>query len=722
MEFAVKRFARNVLLLHLMLLVAVLGVVLLAARAIHQGAREQAQQHAERRQRMLATQTARGIEAYYQSILSDLNFVPKPEDSQAEKDRLGTFMREISRDITIPLLPQLGPATQPATQSQQQQPPQQQAPSGPSTQPWRDRRNGPGGPGGGPGNGPNANRPQGRPGAARAMVMGQVLGRQLEDRVTHLFMVVRHPDLQPPKPPKPAKGEAATRPASQPALPKPVLTIREVVAKPEGRAGPTPEQLVERYHDWLASITVPPGPPQAGATTRPVPQQAVSRFELFDGRGYNLVALPVNNGTAVFVAAVGVSNIAEQYLSVLNADETTEVLLVNDQLTVMAGSRPSVTGANIVEAGDPDLRAALEAAKRAGFRGSRVVPHPFAIAGQNYDPALLATEPIEVAGRRWFIVVGSPLAEVDAVVAKVFGPLFVWAVVVVVAVTGILVSTSWTMIRGRARLERVRMEAMRKELDRARQIQQAWLPRESPACRSVEVAAVNFPANHISGDFYNWFELRDGRIAVVIGDVTGHGMSAAFLMATTQLLVRTTMQRLTDPAEALEHVNQQLCTLIFNGQFVTLQVLVIDPETGLAEISSAGHPPPLMAGPDGRIAAVQADSGLVLGVDEDVRYETFPVEVPPGGTLLLYTDGAADVQAPNGKRLTMDGLSRICPARPSNGHARTGSAQTMIDTVVAGVNHFRGSRELGDDLTLVAVHFNGPALTPREPSFAAAEV
>ena len=101
--------------------------------------------------------------------------------------------------------------------------------------------------------------------------------------------------------------------------------------------------------------------------------------------------------------------------------------------------------------------------------------------------------------------------------------------------------------------------------------------------RSVDLAAANFPANHISGDFYNWFELPDGRVAVVIGDVTGHGMSAAFLMATTQLLVRTTMQRVTDPAACLEEVNRQLCTLVFNEQFVTLQILVLDPDGGPVE-------------------------------------------------------------------------------------------------------------------------------------------
>ena len=294
-----------------------------------------------------------------------------------------------------------------------------------------------------------------------------------------------------------------------------------------------------------------------------------------------------------------------------------------------------------------------------------------------------------------------------------FDRIFIWAVVVLLAITGILGSTAIQMIRSRMRLERARTGALRKELDRARDIQRAWLPRESPSAPSVDVAAVNFPANHISGDFYNWFELPDGRVAVVIGDVTGHGMSAAFLMATTQLLVRTTMQQITDPAAALEAVNRQLCTLIFNGQFVTLQIMVINADGCTVSLSSAGHPAPLLS--DGQaITAVDADSGLVLGVDEDTIYQTHTIEVPPEATLLLYTDGAADVQSPRGARLGLEGLRKICPTcRPTKPGGHDADAQSVIDAVVAGVNQFRGARELGDDLTLVAVQFASTVAMPQ---------
>jgi serine phosphatase RsbU (regulator of sigma subunit) len=688
MEFAVKRFARNILLLHLLLLAVVLALVFFASRAIRDGAREQAQQQAESRQRMLANQTARGIEAFYHSILADMNLVPDQDDSETERGKLGSILREISREFSFPA----PGATQPTTQ-----------PTHPTTRPatLHQRASGPpmsprslAGGGQRPGSPPSPNKPR----QAKGLLVGQLLGRQLEERVTHLFVVGRR--LGPPPPPPP-KG--APKPATPPKRDM-ELVLADVIVEPSTSDEPNAKALMERYQSWLLAVK----------------EQSISKFELFGNHGFNLVAMPVSDGRALLVAAVPVSTITEQFLSAINSDPNTGVMLVNDSLTVMAASRPKIVGANVESQGDADLQANLEAFKSEGFKGSRILNHPFALAGEKFDPSLLTAEPIDVAGRKWFIVVGSPLSQVDAVVAQVFGRLVVWAVFVVIAITGILLSTAIQMIRTRLRVERVRSEAIRKELDRARHIQQAWLPRTAPQSLTIDLAAVNFPAHHISGDFYNWFELHDGRIAVVIGDVTGHGMSAAFLMATTQLLVRTTMQRITDPAECLTEVNRQLCTLMFNGQFVTLQVLVLDPDGGPLEICSAGHPAPLIADPAAKDPAagfrpLPIESQLVLGVDPDAHYETTTLNLPPFASLLLFTDGAIDLLAPNGKRLGNDGLHHTCPPRllSPKDTAKRGDAKAMLDAVVHATNHFRGSRELDDDLTFVAIRLTQPSPATR---------
>jgi len=218
--------------------------------------------------------------------------------------------------------------------------------------------------------------------------------------------------------------------------------------------------------------------------------------------------------------------------------------------------------------------------------------------------------------------------------------------------TAILVSTSTLMIRSRLRLERVKNDLLGKELDQARKIQLAWLPSGNVRLPAVNVAAVNQPASHISGDFYDWFELQDGRMVITIGDVTGHGMSAAFLMATAQLLIRTTMLRLGDPGRCLEEVNRQLCTQAFSGQFITVCVVVLDLAGGIMDAASAGHFAPLMN--DGRgIRPVQLESQLVLGVRDDELYPTERFKLPEHFMLLMYTDGVLDAPLAGGRALRL---------------------------------------------------------------------
>jgi sigma-B regulation protein RsbU (phosphoserine phosphatase) len=222
-----------------------------------------------------------------------------------------------------------------------------------------------------------------------------------------------------------------------------------------------------------------------------------------------------------------------------------------------------------------------------------------------------------------------------------------------------------------------------------------------------DVAAINIPASHISGDFYNWFELPDGRLVVTVGDVTGHGMSAAFLMATTQLLVRNTLCRVGDPGRCLEEVNDQLCVQVFNGQFVTMLILVLDVAAAQVEIASAGHPAPLLA--DGEsFQPLPIESQLVLGVERGSSFTTQRRPLPPGASLLLYTDGVVDCVSSTGGRFGAEDLRRAL-------YGRYDSAQAMLDAVATRIAAFRGNCELIDDLTLVAIQLP-PASAP--PSLA----
>jgi sigma-B regulation protein RsbU (phosphoserine phosphatase) len=271
-----------------------------------------------------------------------------------------------------------------------------------------------------------------------------------------------------------------------------------------------------------------------------------------------------------------------------------------------------------------------------------------------------------------------------------------WAGFLAAAVTGVLVSTAVQMIHSRIRLERVRHDLLTRELKQARRIQERWLPEASATIEGLDIAAINRPASHISGDFYNWFEVADGKRVFVIGDVTGHGMAAAFLMATTQLLVRNIMARIPDPGAAMEAVNQQLTSQMFHGQFVTMLILTLDFHRNQFEAASAGHPPPLIGAGNGNLRRLDMEAQLVLGVEKEVHYPTQRFALPPLSSLLLYTDGVIEARTAKGDCF---GPERMLDTL--QGHC--GSAREMVDAVSDSIGKFCGDLAPEDDVTLVAI-------------------
>ncbi len=456
---------------------------------------------------------------------------------------------------------------------------------------------------------------------------------------------------------------------------------------------------------------------QGGAWLRDQKGPSVSQFERLpvgDGKAIraNLVCVPLEQDR-MLVAVVPLLRVETDFLKPLAveglrpragqtlsttataADAPTTAWLVDQQGTVMAASRPDLVDTSVTSVADPKLAGLARRAMSEHGAGSDLIDHPFAVGKVAFDASAVAAEPVTVGDRHWELFVTTPLTAVDGTVNALFHRALLWAVFVVCSVTAILVSTATQMIRNRTRAERLQHELLTRELAQARQIQLAWLPAKPPPTPGIDVAAVNSPASHISGDFYNWFELPDGRLVVAVGDVTGHGMAAAFLMSTTQLLVRNTMALLGDPGRCLDEVNRQLCVQVFNGQFVTLLVTVIDRAACKLHLATAGHPAPLVTAGDG-FAPLPVEPQLVLGVDADVRYVTETHDLPRGGGVLLFTDGV--VECPDaGDRRFGDGRLR------DSLHGTHPTAQSMLDRVVAAVNGFRGARDLDDDLTLVAV-------------------
>ena len=297
-----------------------------------------------------------------------------------------------------------------------------------------------------------------------------------------------------------------------------------------------------------------------------------------------------------------------------------------------------------------------------------------------------------------------------------------WALIVVIAMTAVLVSSALGLIRGRNRLEKLRSEMIERELREARQIQLQWLPDDEvhhSHDKDIQVAAENIPATHISGDFYNYFNLEDeddrGRCALVIGDVTGHGTGAAFLMATTQMLVRTILRRTGDPGKTLREVNDMLADQSHGQQFVTMLVAVLDPVDETITLASAGHFPPLACreAEDGscKWQPMDVSTELVLGVTEDIDYPNTTLPLDGSRSLLLFTDGAVEVKNPQGELLDESGFSCELGERLQG---QPKSAKHTVEAAMAVIRDYSAGREMEDDVTVLAVHLEPTATKPRQ--------
>ncbi len=246
----------------------------------------------------------------------------------------------------------------------------------------------------------------------------------------------------------------------------------------------------------------------------------------------------------------------------------------------------------------------------------------------------------------------------------------------------------------------VEQERVRRELELAAEIQRSLLPPEHAA--EFPVHGVNLPAFAVSGDFYDFFQLRDGRICFNLGDVSGKGMNAALLMAKTSSLYRALGKTILSPGRLLARINAEICETATRGMFVTLVGGIYDPATGEVRLFNAGHEPPLVFEADGSVHDLPA-AGIPLGIfadrDEDPADET--VLHLNGRSLYIFSDGVTEGFLNDGSVLTVDGLKRLLcnlADRP---------AAERLEGVTAMFR--RSGQPLRDDVTLLVIDDAGPA-------------
>ncbi|MGZ8686791.1 MAG: ATP-binding SpoIIE family protein phosphatase [Gaiellaceae bacterium] len=236
-------------------------------------------------------------------------------------------------------------------------------------------------------------------------------------------------------------------------------------------------------------------------------------------------------------------------------------------------------------------------------------------------------------------------------------------------------------------------ERIEQELKVAQLIQQNFLPRVLPDLPGWEVAAYYQPAREVGGDFYDLFELPDGRVAVVIGDVTDKGVPAAMVMAAARSLLRASGQRIVSPGEVLERVNDLLCPDIPDKMFVTCLYAVVDPATGHVRYANAGHNLPYARTADGSLEL--RAKGMPLGLLPGMTYEECEALLAPGDALLLYSDGVTEAHGPERE---MFGTPRLIE------HVADPASGDLIDGLLTQLQRFTGTDwEQEDDITLVTL-------------------
>ncbi len=241
-------------------------------------------------------------------------------------------------------------------------------------------------------------------------------------------------------------------------------------------------------------------------------------------------------------------------------------------------------------------------------------------------------------------------------------------------------------------------ERIEQELKVARLIQQTLLPKKLPEIPGYEVAAYYQPAREVGGDFYDFLTLENGRLGLVVGDVTDKGVPAALVMATTRTMLRAAAQRLLSPGEVLQRVNDVLVQDIPPNMFVTCLYAILDPESGRVVYANAGHDLPYRrrAG-RGEGAEELRARGMPLGLMPGMGYEEKEMVLEKGESVLFYSDGLVEA---HDRRREMFGFPRL---QGLVGAHRAGGS-SLISFLLAELARFTGEGwEQEDDITLVTL-------------------
>lgn len=250
--------------------------------------------------------------------------------------------------------------------------------------------------------------------------------------------------------------------------------------------------------------------------------------------------------------------------------------------------------------------------------------------------------------------------------------------------------------------EHNQLESIKNDLAIAGEIQQTILPRSFPPfpelTEVVDIYASMTPAKDVGGDFYDFFQIDDERIGLVIADVSGKGVPASLFMAVSRTLLRATALRGVSSAECLTYANKLLCKESLDSMFVTVFYGIYHYKAGMMDYTNAGHNPPYLLRGGRTVECLPVASNFVVGVFDDIEFESNTLTFGIGDTLLLYTDGVTEAFNDKREQFSESNLQDILASMHESS-----SAKEVVTSVLQSVKTFSGDYPQSDDITLLSL-------------------
>ena len=260
---------------------------------------------------------------------------------------------------------------------------------------------------------------------------------------------------------------------------------------------------------------------------------------------------------------------------------------------------------------------------------------------------------------------------------------------------------------------RVQQEQIKRDLELAHRVQQGLLPTKPPEIEGYEVFDFYEPAHHVGGDFFAYVPLSEGRLAIVLADVSGKGVSAALVMAALSADVRYCLASERDLAKAVSLINESFLRGGWDDRFASMVVAVLDPRSHHVTLVSAGHLPVFLREASGRVQTVGTDLGcLPLGLDATRGYKACELDLAAGSTLVFYTDGISEAMDHEQRLYGLERLEKVLTQRG-------GGAGELGRRLLADVERHAAGQIRSDDMCLVCVGrlaaARGPAESAQSP-------